>query len=145
MARLQNHLGDVKAIHWLWNSLGLLLPNCQWKGDREFHGDAIKRKHFPRNWPFVRGIHRSPVDSPHKGQWLGALIFSLIYARTYGWVNNRDAGDLSRHRAHYNITLMQFSHKSHKSANIVKPRQWTPTIHTIDDCSHFAPPWRSVY
>ena len=29
------------------------------------HYDVIKWKHFPRYWPFVRGIHRSPVDSPH--------------------------------------------------------------------------------
>ena len=35
---------------------------------------------FSRYWPFVRGIHRSPVHSPHKGQWRGALIFSLICA-----------------------------------------------------------------
>ena len=27
---------------------------------------------------FVRGIQRSPVDSPHNGQWRGALMFSLI-------------------------------------------------------------------
>ena len=33
------------------------------------HDDVMKWKHFPRNWPFVRGIHRSPVNSPHKGQW----------------------------------------------------------------------------
>ena len=33
------------------------------------HDDVIKWKHFPRYWPFVRGIHRSPVNSPHKGQW----------------------------------------------------------------------------
>ena len=32
------------------------------------HDDVIKWKHFPRSWPFVRGIHRSPVNSPHKGQ-----------------------------------------------------------------------------
>ena len=25
------------------------------------------RRRFPYHWPFVRGIHRSPVDSPHKG------------------------------------------------------------------------------
>ena len=44
------------------------------------HCDAIKWKHFPRYWSLVRGIHRSPVNSPHKGQWRGALIFSLICA-----------------------------------------------------------------
>ena len=49
---------------------------------------------FPRYWPFVRGIHRPPVDFPHKGQWAGALVFSLICARTNGWANNRDVGDM---------------------------------------------------
>ena len=44
------------------------------------HDDVIKWKHFPRNWPFVRGIHRSSVNSPHKGRWRGTLMFSLIYA-----------------------------------------------------------------
>ena len=70
------------------------------------HDDVIKWKHFPRNWPFVRGIHRSPVNSPHKGQWRGALMFSLICARINGWVNNREAGDLRRYRAHYDVIVM---------------------------------------
>ena len=48
------------------------------------HDDVIKWKHFPRNWPFVRGIHWSPMNSPHKGQWRGALMFSLICARING-------------------------------------------------------------
>ena len=38
--------------------------------------DVIKWKHFPRYWPFVRGIHRLPVNSPHKGQWRRSLMFS---------------------------------------------------------------------
>ena len=58
------------------------------------HGDVIKWKHFPRNWPFVRGIHRSPVSSPHKGQWRVALMFSLICVSINDWVNNREVGDL---------------------------------------------------
>ena len=69
------------------------------------HDDVIKRKHFPCYWPFVRGTHRSPVDSPHKGKWRGALVFSLICASRIGWANNRDAGDLRRHRTHYNVTV----------------------------------------
>ena len=55
---------------------------------------------------FVRGIHLSPADSPHKAQWRSALMFSLIHAWTNGWTNNRDAGDLRRHRAHYDIIVM---------------------------------------
>ena len=46
----------------------------------DIHDDVIKWKHFPRYWPFVRGIHRSPVKSPHIGQWRGTLMFSLICA-----------------------------------------------------------------
>ena len=65
------------------------------------HDDVIKWKNFPRYWPFVRGIHRSPVNSPHKGQWRGALMFSVICARINGWVNNREAGDLRRYRVYY--------------------------------------------
>ena len=70
------------------------------------HDDVIKWKHFPRYWLFVRGIHRSPVNSPHKGQWRGALMFSLICARINGWVNKREAGDLRRHHAHYDVIVM---------------------------------------
>ena len=74
--------------------------SCSW------HNDVIKWKHFPRHWPFVRRIHRWPVNSPHKGQWRGALIFSLIYAWTNGWVNNREDGDLRRHGANRDVTVM---------------------------------------
>ena len=146
------------------------------------HDDVIQWKHFPRYWHFVWGIHRWPVNSPHKGQWYGALmfslicawindwvgwrfetpsrpswrhcsdhplcsdlkalttestylatnpehilissscgdrwiplkkasdaelwLFSLIWAWTNGWVNNRDNGDARRHRAHYDVTVM---------------------------------------
>ena len=71
-----------------------------------YRNDVIKWKHFPRYWPFVRGIHRSPVKSPHKGQWRGALMFTLIYARINGWVNNREAGDLRPHSAHYDVIVV---------------------------------------
>ena len=58
-----------------------------------WYDDVIKWKYFARHWPFVRGIHRWLVNSPHKGHWRGALMFSVIYAWTDSWVNNRDAGD----------------------------------------------------
>ena len=47
-----------------------------------------------------------PVKSPHKGQWRGALMFSLICARMNDWVNNREAGDLRRYRGHYDVIVM---------------------------------------
>ena len=37
---------------------------------RSGHDDVIKWKHFPRYLPFVRGIHRSPVNSPHTPETL---------------------------------------------------------------------------
>ena len=44
------------------------------------HDDVIKCKHFLRYSPFVRGIHWPWLDSPHKGQWCRALIFSMTRA-----------------------------------------------------------------
>ena len=73
------------------------------------HDDVIKWKHFPRYWPFVWGIHRSPVNSPHKDQWRRALMFSLIYIWINGWANNRETGDLGRYRAHYDVTILKSS------------------------------------
>ena len=78
------------------------------------HDNVIKWKHFPRYWPFVRGSHRSPLNSSHKGQWRGALMFSLIYALINGWVNNRGAGDLRRHRPHYWHALLALSEWKHR-------------------------------
>ena len=66
----------------------------------------MKWKRFPRYWPFVQGIHRSPVNSTHKGQWRRALMFSLICAWINSWLNNREAGDLRSHRAHYDVIVM---------------------------------------
>ena len=85
------------------NRMPLLTPF----GERLIHDDVIKWKHFPRYWPFVGGIHWSQVNSTHKGQWRGALMFSLICVGINGW-NNRGAGDLWRHRVHYDVIVMQW-------------------------------------
>ena len=77
--------------------------DCLW-----IHDDVIKWKYFPRYWPFVREIHRSPVNFPHKGQWRGTLMFTLICARMNGWVNNGEAGDLRRYLAHYDVIVMSY-------------------------------------
>ena len=47
-----------------------------------------------------------PVNSPHKGQWREALMFSLICVWINGWENNREAGDLRRYRAYYDVIVM---------------------------------------
>ena len=82
--------------HWQWNFYSLYsMERHVTKRDLvtgSSHDDVIKRKHFPSYRPFVRGIQRSPINSPHKGQWRGALIFSLICAlnkrlskQLWGW------------------------------------------------------------
>ena len=53
------------------------------------------------------GIHRSTVNSPHKGQWRGALMFSLICVWINGWENNREVGDLRGYRTRYDVNVMQ--------------------------------------
>ena len=106
--------GTQINAHQSMNIVRVLL--CFWWFNRWFppvtsrddgiHDDVIEWTQFPRFWPFVRGIHRSPVNSPRKGRWRGALMFSLIGAWINRWVNNRDAGGLRRHRAHYDVIVM---------------------------------------
>ena len=71
------------------------------------HDDVIKWKHFPRYWPFVGGIHRSPVNFPTQRPVTRSFDVSLIRVWINGWVNNGEAGDLRRHRAHYDVTVMR--------------------------------------
>ena len=50
------------------------------------------------------GVHRSPVNSPNKGQWRGALMFPLILNK---WLSKQfQAGDLRRHRAHHDVIFV---------------------------------------
>ena len=91
-----NFKESIKAPPW-WHhqveTLSALLAFCEGNSPvtGEFHSQ--------------RPVNRSLVNSTHKCQWCGALIFSLI-TWTNGWVNNRDAGDLRRHRTPYDVTVM---------------------------------------
>ena len=60
----------------------------------------VTRKRFPLDDVIT-------VESQHKGQWRGALMFSSICSWINGWVNNREAGDLRRHRAHNDVIVMK--------------------------------------
>ena len=72
----------------------------------EKHDDVIKWKHIPRNWPYVRGIHRSRWIPHTKASNAEILMFSLICVWINDSVNNREAGDLRRHRGHYGVYVM---------------------------------------
>ena len=76
----------------------------KWPEDSARHDDVIGWKHFPRYWPFVRGIHRSPVNSPQKIS--DAELWCFLWSVKNGWINNREADDLRRHRAHYDVIVM---------------------------------------
>ena len=92
------------------------------------HDDVIKWSHFPWYWPFVRGIPRSPVNSPHKDQWRGALVFSLVCAWINGWVNTGEAGHWRRHGAHYDVIVM-YTVTSHE--------RWVISNHSIAHSTFF--------
>ena len=74
--------------------------------DNQNHDDVIRWKYLTRYWPFVRGIHLSPANSPHKGHWHGVLMSPLICAWINDWLNTLEAGDFRRHLAHYDVTVM---------------------------------------
>ena len=104
--------------------------------DDKCHNDVINWKPFPRYWSFVQGIHRSPVNSPHKGQWRGASMFSLICA----WINgcvNRKAGDLRRHRHHDDVIVMAQLITLCNVGDIWWPISWN----TVDTTSMMGGSW----
>ena len=70
-------------------------------------------------------------NPPHEGQWRRALMFSFICAWLNGWVNNREAGDLRRHRAHYDVIVMWIQDKRTHARPTVSGRidcYWLQTL-----------------
>ena len=83
-----------------------------------YHDDVIKWKHFPRYWPFVRGIHRSPVAS-------GAELWCFLGSapeQTVEQTIDTPAGDLRRRRAHYDITVMTITPKVYGGRHIANDK-----------------------
>ena len=122
-----------------WLSLDAASPLLQFSsGEKKYensinqlHDDVIKWKHFPRYFTFVRGIHLLPMIYPHKGEWRGTLVFSLICAWTNDWVSNRDCGDLRRHRAHYDAIVMSYDlHAHYQNAYVIMH-------HKIENANHW--------
>ena len=100
-----NEMTDGRKLQWrllmTWSITVQYERITSWQ-----YGDFIKWKHFPCYWPFVTGIHPSPVFCFTKASD-AELLFSLILAWTNGLADNRDAGDLRRHHAHYDITVVK--------------------------------------
>ena len=51
-------------------------------------------------------INRPPVNSSHRGQWRGALMFSSICAWINAKITNWEADYFRGHRTHYDVTVM---------------------------------------
>ena len=84
----------------------------------------------------------SPVtgEFPAQSQWHKALMFSLICVSINGWVNNGEAGDLRRNRAHYSVTVIQFACNRRNTGKIKAPMiflihyfpaEWNPDFYLI--------------
>ena len=101
------------------------LHTCFSSSDVIQRGDVIKWNPLLRYWPFVQGVHRSPMNFANKGQWLRDLICSLICARTNGGINNRGDGDLRHHCAHHDVTVMFYVNPiQHSKACAVGILRW---------------------
>ena len=115
-----------KPLHWYlksptaWNCFEILF-RITTEND-----DIIKWKHFPRYLPFVWEIQQSPVNSPDKGRWRRALMFPLICTWTNSGVNTRYAADLKRHRAHYEVNVM-----NHLSSALLTLCEQNPPCHDV--------------
>ena len=136
-ARYGSLTGHAKN-YWLVPRLNCTWPDAIYMfpelGHRWFRQWLITPSHYLNPWwrhqmetfsallAICAGNSPVPVNSPHKGQWRGALMFSLICIWITGWVNNREAGDLRRYRAHYDVTVMMNGELGHRWF-----RQWLIT------------------
>ena len=82
-----------------------------------YHGEVIKWKYFPRDWPFVQG------------QWCRTLMFAFICVWANGWATNRDADDLRCHRA---PSLWRHCNDGEKAVSIL-----------VSSAQHILPWWSS--
>ena len=94
------------------------------------HDDVIKWKQFPRNRPFVRGIHRSPVNSRTKAVTRSFDVF-IDLRRNNDWVNTRETGDLRRYRAHYDVIVMYRHHRFMDNHCFCRPMTTVPVLYRV--------------
>ena len=85
---------------WLYNERNATFVYIPWEKCHYLTRHALRVNNMmtSSNKNIFRVIGPLCGNSPHKGQWRTALMFSLICAWTNGWVKNWDAGDLRRHR-----------------------------------------------
>ena len=87
------------------------------------HGDVMARKHCLYYWPFVRGIHQSLVDSPHKEPVLQSFDVSFFVSWTSCQTNSWVAGDS---KYHYGLMSSLLCYQLHPSEGNPRPDSATP-------------------
>ena len=135
---LWNFIQHIDALHrkiWIlrevksltnYDILELCHLNSLWDGSLFLLCSDVCRPKNWSDWVFLRSWWRHQVETfsalldlcegnpsvtggfPSQSQWRGALMFSLICVWTNGWTNNRDTGDLRRHRANYDVIVVMF-------------------------------------
>ena len=108
--------GNTPALLALWHynnvimsTMGSQITSLTIVNSTVYSGADQRKYQSSASLAFVRGIHWWPGNSPHKGQWRGVLMCSLICVWIYGWANNRNAGDLRRHRVNCDFTVMKIA------------------------------------
>ena len=100
---IKTHFYGEHSLHISWRSTHLLhlyFPFSWWRHQME---------HVPRHWLFC-GEFTGDCGEFTVHQWIpltqtsDAELWWFLW--TNGWVSNQDAGDLRRHRAHYDVTVM---------------------------------------
>ena len=100
---IKTHFYGEHSLHISWRSTHLLhlyFPFSWWRH---------QMKHVPRHWLFC-GEFTGDCGEFTGHQWIpltqtsDAELWWFLW--TNGWVSNQDAGDLRRHRAHYDVTVM---------------------------------------
>ena len=94
------------------------------------HDDVIKWKNSPRYWPFLWGIHRSPVNYPHKGQrrelwcFFDLRLNKRLSKQSRGWCFETPS------RPRYDITVMAWGWTLYSYQGVAKTK-WTSTQNCI--------------
>ena len=103
----------ITGIHYIWNCLHWCVVLFWLLKNKTVMMTSSKKTSKLRVTGHLCGEFTGwPVNSPHKGQWRGALMFSLICVWINDWVNNREAGDFRRYRTHYDVIVMVTVHWS---------------------------------
>ena len=129
--RVYSHFQNVFNFHWHFMAVKTFTKSMMMSSNGN----------FPLNWPFVRGIHRPPVNSPHKGEWCGALTLSLICARikqSRGWWFETPSHPLWRH-----CNVVKSASLSTVCYEVIFLESWACVYHIVNCKIYWIPCWSS--